>query len=134
MLNERWTQSIPDELPDDVWDDSTHDDVVEITKLHSQLRLTIATNQSRRKEAVEKYGVVLDVGTEMRVRLNLLTDMFIGVLSPERLHFEARWQEIVKDSLEMGIAEAQEHERKKKREKTLHLPGGRAHKVDTGEE
>lgn len=129
MLNERWTTSIPDELPDDAFEDATHDEVIEINRLHSALKMHVATGRARRKEAMDQYGVVLDPNNELRARLSLITDMFVGVLSPERLQLEIQWQKLLADSTEEGIAYAQEMERERKGTRHLHIPGKGKHAV-----
>ena len=128
MLGERWSQGVPDEVPEDLLLDDDGYDTQEAT-LHRQLKLKIQTNRERQKEALEKYGVVLDPSNEVRARLNLLTDMFIGTLSVERLNFELQWQKMISESVEEGIAGAQERMRVARRSKDLHLPNGRVHKV-----
>lgn len=128
MLGDRWSSGVPDELSEDLLLDDEGYDTQEAT-LHRSLRLKITTTRERQKEALEKYGVVLDPANEMRARLNLLTDMFIGTLSVERLHFELNWQKMIAESIEEGIAQASEQRRQEKKSKSLHLPNGRTHKV-----
>lgn len=120
----RWLISIPDTLPERD-PDTDIGTWAEVERLHSQLKMTVETVTRRQQEAVEKYGVVLDPSNELRARFNLLTDMFIGITSPERLRFEINWQKIIAESIEEGIALAQE----RKREQKLHLPNGRSHTV-----
>lgn len=127
MLGDRWSSGVPDDLPEDRTGDIDAWD--EIDRLHSQLRLTIQTNRERQREALEKYGVVIDPSNELRARLNLLTDMFIGTISTERLHFEMNWQKMMSEAVEDGIATVAEQRRQDKLSKTLHLPNGRSHKV-----
>lgn len=123
-MEERWIQSIPEELPERD-PDTDIGTWVEIERLHSQLKMHVSTNKQRGREAVEKYGVILDPSNELRARLALLTDMFIGVLSPERMRYEIQWQKLIAESLEEGIADATAT----RQEKRLHLPNGRSHPV-----
>ena len=123
-MEARWLQTIPETLPDRD-PDTDVGTWAEIERLHSQLKMKVETTTRRQKEAVEKYGVILDPSNELRARLVLLTDMFIGILSPERLKYEIKWQELMATSIEEGIADATEH----RRAPTLHLPNGRSHKI-----
>lgn len=129
MHNEKWLQNIPDELPSDLEDQIGIEDAHEIRSLHSKLLMENATVIRRKKELFEKCGLMLRDDNDVAVRLNLIVEMFIGILSPERLRFEIRYQEIVGASLEAGYSEYLEMKRRENGSKDLHLPGGRVHKV-----
>lgn len=130
MLNERFTGSIPDEMPEFDGDtEGDHQDYEEAVKLHKKMRMLVADNHRRQQELHEKYHIGLDNSSVFEHRLNLLTDMFVGVLSKERLEFELRWQQLISSSLEEMAAQIQESLRKKKSAKVLHLPGGQKHEV-----
>lgn len=130
MLNERFTLAIPDEFPKNL----EGEDLEELERLFSQLRLKIKTVQTRRIEAAEKYAVGIHPMAELEARLDLLIDMFIGVLSPERMRLELNWQERISTALELGISDAQEQARQERQAKTLHLPNGRSYKVAPAED
>lgn len=123
-MQERWLQSIPDELPERD-PDTDIGTWAEVERLHSQLKMHLSTNRQRGQEAAEKYGVILDPSNELRARLALLTDMFIGTISPERMRYEIQWQKLIAESLEEGIADATATRQAKK----LHLPNGRHHAI-----
>jgi hypothetical protein len=63
-----------------------------------------------------------------------LIEMFIGHISPERLNFEIKWQELVRDSLEVGYAEYLEMRREAAGSKDLFVPGKGIHKVKPAKE
>lgn len=133
MRRERHIQNIPDELSPEMISDADEETQAEIFELHSKLRMQVDTNTRRKRELFEKHGIMLNGDNELAARVNLLIEMFIGVLSPERLRFELQWQNLIQHSLELSYAEHMEAKRKQNGRKTLHLPGGKAHHVDPAE-
>ena len=132
MLDERYTQSIPDELPDGILDEGNPEQRElweQIRSLHQQLRLEISTNQRRRQQLFDEHEVLLRRDNEHVVRLNLLIDQFIGRLSPERFEFELQWQKVIAASLEDAFSQVVEQKREQRNSKELHLPGGKLHVV-----
>lgn len=123
MLSEPFTSSIPDELPKKL--DCDPGTAAEIERLHARLKLRIKDNQKRRSE----YHIAFNPAMLMHARLALVVDMFIGILSPERLNFELKWAEMVMTDMEQSIAEYRNREREAREGKDLHLPNGQVLKV-----
>lgn len=125
-MDERWLSSLPADLPEDM--STITDDpflAQELTELFGRLKMLITQNRTRKQKLWENHKIMLDSADELKVRVNLLIDMFIGVLSPERLNYEIKWQEKIAGSLE----EAYSKHLEAKRQQNLHLPGGGVHRV-----
>lgn len=132
-MHEKWVMNIPDELPPNLLELVGNDAAVrdEIAKLHASLKQKIEANRNRKKFLFEKHGIMLRNENDIAVRVNLLTEMFIGILAPERLRYELRWQEVIAESLEEAYAGLMEEKKRQNGARDLHLPGGRIHTVFT---
>ena len=121
MLNDPWTGSIPDEVSTEFLD-GIEDPLVrqEILDLHAKLRLTISDNQRREEQIFQQHGYRRGHQADLNVRFNLLVEMFIGATSPERLGFELKWQEALKQGIEEGLAQAVDQAKEIKRQRLLH--------------
>lgn len=129
-MHDKWIQGIEDEVPEAALDEVEDPLVrVEIQELHAKLKRLDGENHKRKTDLFEKHGIMFRTDQDVHLRLQLLVEMFIGHLSPERLRFEVRWAEMTKDALEQGYADYLEAKREARTQQTLTLPGGKQHVV-----
>lgn len=129
-MHDRFIRALPDILPENLDSEVGDPEVVaEIRQLHAALVLKDNANQRRKKELFEKYGIMLQGKNDVGYRLNLLIEMFIGHLAPERLRYELKWLEAMGMGLEEAYSGYLEQKRQEKEGKSLFIPGKGEHAV-----
>lgn len=131
-MHDRFIRELPDELDVEVLLEELDGDAIrveEIQKLHQKLKRLDADNHRRKVELFEKHGIMLRGDNDLMVRVNLLVEMFVGHLSPERLQYEIRWAEAMKEAMEIGYSEYLEARRQEQQSKKLMIPGKGDHIV-----
>jgi hypothetical protein len=124
MLNEKFLQSIADELPDDLDDD-------EAREVHALLKERVTALQRRRQQAAEEHGLMINMDSPgfVAVRLNLLLNHGLGINTVERFRYELDWIKVyganIEDELNRFL--------RMKKAQTLHMPDGSMRAVQPDE-
>lgn len=129
MLQEKWTDDVPDTWPD-IWPAGQTEPGPDIKGLHIALRKRTRDMQKRRQELFDKYGVMLNIDEwGPKLRLVLMIQHGFGILTENRLQFELAYIDSLNDNITASIERAEAMIRRQKESKTLHLPDGRTIEV-----